>query len=114
MVWFASQGLTLLQTLYNDRHLGYQAMVDKHGEPRFRPAELFVPFQKSADRHGSSINDPSAKWIPRQTWPDTSGLELPSKGWLAKSPGSDDKEEIDAYWGEKWARKIGYPIWDRD
>ena len=115
MVWFASQGLTLLQKLYNDRQLRYSAIVDKHGEPRFRPSELFVPFKNSADRYeAGSIIDPFANWTPRQIWPDTSGLELPSKGWLATSPGSDQGEEIVAYWGEKWARKIGYYIWDRN
>ena len=114
MVWFASQGLTFLRHLYYDRQLTYQAMVDKHGEFHVRPSEMFVPFQKSADRHGYGFKDASASWIPRQTWPDTSSLELPSKGWLAKSPVLDDYGEMDSYWGEKWARKIGYPIWDRD
>ena len=42
-------------------------------------------------------------------WRDTPGMEMPSKGWIEKNPADDD-----AYWGEKWMRKIGHFIWDRD
>lgn len=114
VVWFASQGLTLLRKIYNDREGGYQALVDKHGKPRYRAAELFVPFQKCADRQVYDFRDPYASWTPRKTWADTLGMEQPSKGWLAKSPASEDQWWEDAYWGDKWIRKIGYFIWDRD
>ena len=114
MVWYASQGLTLLRKIYNDRKLGYEALLDKYCEPRYRPAELFVPFEKCANRQGGDVNIPNASVTPRQTWLDTQGMELPSKGWLAKSSASDDWVDGDTYWGEKWMRKIGYYIWDRD
>ena len=117
MVWFTSQGLTLLRRIYDDRKLGYSALIEKHGKPRYRHAELFILFEKCADRQIFGATDPSASWTPRKTWPDTPGMELPSKGWLAKSPASNavvNKDPDDAYWGEKWMRKIGYFIWDRD
>lgn len=41
-------------------------------------------------------------------------MELPSKGWLGTKPVIDGDPENTAYWGEKWMRKIGYYIWDRD
>ena len=110
MVWFASHGLTLLRKIYDNRHAGYEGLVRKTCEPRYRAIELFIPFERCADRRGSRGRDPSASWKPDKVWPDTPGMELPSKGWLAKSPASD----AFAYWGEKWMRKIGYFIWDRD
>lgn len=114
-VWFASQGLTLLKKIYVDRNLGYEALVEKHCQPRYRAAELFLPFQKCADRQWTDVSDPEDSWKPRHTWSDTLGMELPSKGWLAKGPTSDSSNGYDpAYWGEKWLRKIGYYIWDRD
>ena len=113
-VWFASQGLTLLKKIYIDRHLGYNALVEKHCPPRYRPAELFIPVEKCAEQQWYDISDPKDSWKPRHTWSDTVGMELPSKSWLAKGPTSDSNGHEEAYWGEKWMRKIGYYIWDRD
>ena len=115
MVWFASQGLALLHKIYVDRRMGYKALVAKYGVPCYRAAELFIPFKQCAERHRYGVTDPTASWKPRKTWSDTPGMELPSKGWIAKSPASDaTRYADDGYWGEKWMRKIGYYIWDRE
>ncbi|CAD6592390.1 MAG: hypothetical protein ASARMPRED_006247 [Alectoria sarmentosa] len=114
VVWFTSQGLSLLQRIYYDRKAGYAALMEKHCVPRYRLAEIFVPFEECANRREYGFeSDEKSVWKPRKLWPDTPGMELPSKGWLAKSPATDTRENT-AYWGEKWMRKIGYFIWDRD
>ena len=139
LVWFTSQGLTLLSKMYHDRGKEYNELVNKYGEPRYRRSDLFIPFEKCANRDVFLIpSHPTPPWKPRIEWSDTPGLEMPSKGWVAKSPVADDDgdggddddddddddhhhhhhhhhhHDIDACWGEKWMRKIGYFIWDRD
>ena len=115
MVWSTSQGLSLLRKIYDDRKMGYVALTEKHWGPRYRLAECFVPFERCANRRWWSLSgDPDSIWKPRKVWSDTSGMELPSKGWLGKSPPIDDDAENTAYWGDKWMRKIGYSIWDRE
>lgn len=115
VVWHASQGLSLLAKIYHDRNLAYSALTEKYGAPRYRLAEFFLPIEECSGRRGYGFaSDPAASWTPRTKWSDTPGLELPSRGWLAKSPATDDTLDNTAYWGEKWMRKIGYFIWDRD
>lgn len=115
IVWFTSQGLALLRNIYDDRKIGYGVLIKEHCGPCYRLSQCFVPMFKCANRVGRDTPyDPDACWKPRKAWPDTPGMELPTKGWLGKSPAIDFDEENDAYWGEKWMRKIGYYIWDRD
>ena len=113
MVWFMSQGLSLLRCIYDDREAGYSALTNKHGDPRYRLAKRFVPFDECADRRSYGFDsDFNAPRTPRKVWPDTPGMELPSRGWLGKSPVGDVVLDNTEYWGEKWMRKIGYYIWD--
>lgn len=105
--------MSLLGHIYEDRLVDYHKLIEKYGKPRYRLAEFFVPFEMCAARLFHFDRDPKATWTPRATWSDKLGMEKPSKGWLAKCPVSDDTEDTDAYWGDKWTRKIGYFIWDR-
>lgn len=110
IVWYTSQGLSMVRGIYEDRKEGYQKLIEKYGNPRYRMTDFFLPFAKIAQRRWQAVGSLSPpSWIPRHEWRDAPGMELPSKGWLDKNPADDE-----AYWGEKWMRKIGYFIWDRE
>lgn len=110
IVWHTSQGLNIIRGIYEDRKESYSKLTEKYGNPRYRIAGFFLPFAKIAQQGWPALTMPSpSSWNPRHRWRGALGMELPSKGWLDKSPPVDD-----AYWGEKWTRKIGLFIWDRD
>ena len=110
IVWYTSQGLSTIRGIYEDRKEEYNTLTEKYGSPRYQIADFFLPFAKIAQRGPQAVTNPSPpSWVPRHEWRDTPGMELPSKGWIDKNPADDDP-----YWGEKWMRKIGYFIWDRD
>lgn len=108
LLWYTSQGLGMIRGIYDDREQDYGALTGKYGHPRYRIADFFIPFEKVSLPHSRYADTPSTPRRPSQKWSDTPGMELPSKGWLAKNPADEE-----AYWGEKWMRKIGFFIWDR-
>lgn len=109
LVWYSSQGLGMIRGIYDDRKLTYDDLTEKYGPTRYRIAEFFLPFGKVAHRYPRFGRIAGAPWRPKQRWQDAPGMELPSKGWLGKNPTHEE-----AYWGEKWTRKIGLFIWDRE
>lgn len=110
IVWYTSQGLNIIRGIYEDRNERYGTLTEKYGNPRYRIADFFMPFAKITQRGWQAgVTLSPSSWDPRYEWRDAPGMEMPSKGWIEKNPADHD-----AYWGEKWRRKIGYFLWDRE
>ena len=107
LIWHTSQGLGMLRGIYDDREKGYDALIKKYGQLRYRSPSLFQPYYEILRL--SRYSDRTIAWRPRHEWQDTPGLELPSKGWLPFGARGGEPA-----WGYKWLRKIGLYIWDRE
>lgn len=106
---YMCQGLNLLKGIYEDRMKSHNELTKKYGRHPYNTTPLFIPYRYMEQTYGNYVTRPRYPWKPRYEWKDTPGMELPSKGWLNQNP-----RNVNAYWGQKWTRKIGYFIWDRE
>ena len=106
---YLCQGLSLLKSIYEDRMNSHDELTQKYGRHRYNTNTNFLPYEYLSKIFRNLADPPRYPCKPRHEWDDTPGMELPSKGWVNQNP-----RTVDACWGQKWTRKIGYFIWDRE
>ena len=106
---YLCQGLSMFRSIYEDRTNTHDELTKKYGRYRYDTDESFLPYEYMAEKIRNLASPMRYPCKPRHEWEDTPGIELPSKGWLNQNP-----RTVDACWGQRWTRKIGYFIWDRD
>ena len=104
-----SQGLSMLKGIYEDRTNTHDELTKKYGRYRYKTDESFLPYEYMTEKIRNLASPMRYPCKPRHEWNDTPGMELPSRGWLNQNP-----RTVDACWGQKGTRKIGYFIWDRE
>ena len=106
---YLCQGLSMLKSIYEDRMNSHDELTKKYRRRRYNTTPFFIPYGYLSKIFMNPLAPPRYPCKPRHEWEDTPGMELPSKGWINQNP-----RTVDACWGQKWTRKIGSFIWDRD